>query len=264
MRFTIYEPVRQCNGTRKSYIGIRKYLVVGLPPFAQRILSFARAGLSFGSVNKTWHRWLPWIFVALVALSRWPGLFPPSFSAVYALMFCAGAFFPGRRAWWLPLGAVLLTDLALNVYWWQRGWPVWDFSVIKYQLVNYLAYGVLIWLGRRFKPQSSFSGLLGGGVLGALLFYLITNTASWLFNPFQDPEYTKNVAGWLIALIKGTGGWPQTWEFFRNTLLSGGLFTALFVAAMKLTAPAESPVEKEAGARPKESEEEAEPEEAKT
>ncbi len=80
--------------------------------------------------------------------------------------------------------------------------------MLRYQLVNYIAYAVLIWLGRRFKPQSSFPGLLGGGVLGALLFYLITNTASWLVNPFQDPEYTKNLAGWLIALIKGTGGLP--------------------------------------------------------
>jgi hypothetical protein len=179
-------------------------------------------------------------------------------------MFCAGVFFTGPRAWWLPLGTVMLSDLALNVYYWRHGWPVWNLSVLRYQLVNYAAYSVLIGLGRRFKPHSSFAGLLGGGVLGALLFYLITNTASWLFNPFQAPEYTKNVAGWLIALIKGTGGWPQTWEFFRNTLLSGGLFTALFVAAMKLTAPAESPVEKEAGVRPAEpSETEKEPEEAK-
>jgi hypothetical protein len=219
--------------------------------------------VSSAPVNEKWNRWLPFVFVVLVALSRWPGLFPPSFSAVYALMFCAGAFFTGRRAWWLPLGTVALTDLALNVYYWRHGWPVWDLSVLKYQMVNYAAYAVLIWLGRRFKPQSSFAGLLGGGVLGALLFYLITNTASWLFNPFQDPEYTKNLAGWLIALIKGTNGWPQTWEFFRNTLLSGGLFTALFVAAMKLTAPAESPVEKEAGVRPEPPENEEAPEEAK-
>ena len=203
------------------------------------------------------------IFVVAVVLSRWPGLFPPSFSAVYALMFCAGVFFGGSMAWWLPLGAVMVSDLLLNVYYWRHGWPVWDLPVLKYQLVNYAGYVVLIWLGRRFKPQSSFAGLLGGGLLGVLLFYLITNTASWLFNPFQDPEYTKNLAGWLIALIKGTGGWPQTWEFFRNTLMSGGLFTALFVAAMKLTAPAESPVEKEAGVRQDEPEAEATPEDAK-
>ena len=29
-------------------------------------------------------------------------------------------------------------------------------------------------------------------------------------------------------------GCPQTWEFFRNTMLSGGLFTGLFVGSMKL------------------------------
>jgi hypothetical protein len=215
------------------------------------------------SVNKKWHRWLPFIFVAVVALSRWPGLFPPSFSAVYALMFCAGAFFTGSMAWWLPLGTLVLSDLALNVYYQSHGWPVWSPTVLKYQLVNYAGYAVLIWLGRRFKRQSSFAGLLGGGLLGAILFYLITNTASWLFNPFQDPEYTKNLAGWLIAIVKGTSGWPQTWEFFRNTLLSGGLFTALFVAAAKLTAPAESPAEKEAGARQDRPESEEEPEETK-
>jgi len=100
-------------------------------------------------------------------------------------------------------------------------------------------------------------------VLGALLFYFITNTASWLFNPFRNPEYTKTLLGWLTALITGTKGWPQTWEFFRNTLLSGGLFTALFVGAMKLTAPAESPQDKTAGARAEEPEGEEAPEEAK-
>jgi hypothetical protein len=42
--------------------------------------------------------------------------------------------------------------------------------------------------------------------------------------------------------------------------LSGGLFTGLFAAAMKLSAPAESPAEKKAGARDEEVE--AEPEEA--
>ena len=34
-------------------------------------------------------------------------------------------------------------------------------------------------------------------------------------------------------------------EFFRNTLLSGGLFTGLFVGAMKLNEAAESAKEKE-------------------
>jgi len=208
--------------------------------------------------------WLPLAFILVFALSRIPGMLPQNFSAAYALMFCAGVYFVGRIAWWLPLTVVLLTDVALNFYWQAKGNPVWDPAILRYQLINYVAYGVLIWLGRRFKPKSSFFSLLGGGMLGALLFYLVTNTASWLFNPFHNPEYTRDLAGWLIALTKGTGGWPQTWEFFRNTLLSGGLFTGLFVGAMKLTAASESPQEKEAGAKvgaPSETEEE--PEEAK-
>jgi hypothetical protein len=92
-----------------------------------------------------------------------------------------------------------------------------------------------------------------------MLFYFITNTASWL----NDPAYGKTLAGWIQALTTGLPNYPSTWEFFRNTLLSGGLFTGLFVAAMKLTAPAESPAEKTAGVREKEPANEETPEEAK-
>lgn len=212
-------------------------------------------------VKEKWNRWLPLVFVALFAVSRIPGLLPSNFSAAYAFAFCAGAFFPKRLAWWLPLGALLATDIGLNFYYSTHGVNVWDSSDLENLIFNYVAYAVLIFLGRRFKPQASFLALLGGGILGAMLFYLITNTASWFFNPFHNPEYAKNFAGWLLALTKGTSGWPTTLEFFRNTLLSGGLFTALFVAAEKLTT-AESPAEKDAGAREPEHETEEKPEEA--
>ncbi len=194
---------------------------------------------------------LPIALMVVFALSRIPGMLPQNFSAAYAIAFCAGIYFTGGLAWWLPLVTLLVTDIGLNLYYWlYLGWKVWELPVLKYQLFNYASYVALIWLGRRFKPGSSFVSLLGGGVLGALLFYLITNTASWFFNPFGNPEYTKDLIGWITALTKGTAGWPSTWEFFIKTLLSGGLFTALFVGSMKLTA--ESPQEKEAGARSEE------------
>ncbi len=200
-------------------------------------------------VREKFNQLLPYLLLLVFALSRIPGMLPQNFSAAYALAFCAGVYLSGGRAWWLPLLTLLVTDIGLNLYYWLAlGWNVWELPVLKYQLLNYAAFVVIIWLGRRFKPQTSFLALLGGGVLGALLFYLITNTASWFFNPFGNPEYTKTFLGWLTALTKGTGGWPQTWEFFRNTLLSGGLFTGLFVAAVKLTS-AESPQEKEVAVR---------------
>jgi uncharacterized protein DUF6580 len=188
---------------------------------------------------------LPLALMVVFALSRVPGMLPQNFSAAYALCFCAGVYFSARMAWWLPLTTMLVTDIALDIYYLQLGFPVFHIPSLESQLINYVAYVGLIWLGRRFNPRASFLSLLGGGVLGAMLFYLITNTASWLFNPFGNPEYTRNLLGWLTALTKGTHGWPETWQFFRNTLLSGGLFTGLFVGAMKMLEARESAQEKE-------------------
>jgi len=217
-------------------------------------------------VKEKWNRLLPVLFVVVFAVSRIPGLMPQNFSVAYAFAFCAGVYFSKRLSWWLPLVVLLVTDISLNFYYQHKDpdQSVWDSRNLANLAFNYAAYAVLIFLGRRFKPQSSFTALLGGGILGAILFYFITNTASWFFNPFNNPEYSKNLAGWIVALTKGTGGYPSTWEFFRNTLLSGGLFTALFAGAAKLTAPAESPADKTAGARDDgKSEAEETPEEAK-
>ena len=204
-------------------------------------------------VKEKWNRWLPLVFLALFALSRWPGLFPPNFSAATALAFCAGVYFAGAPAWWLPLGTMLATDVALNVFYYHVA------PLGSYLLLNYAIYAGLIGLGRWFGRRAAFLKLLLGGLAGAVIFYLVTNTLSWL----QDPAYAKTIAGWIQALTTGRlDVHPTTWEMFRNTLGSGGLFTALFAGAAKLTAPAESPVEKTAGVR--EPETEAEPEEART
>jgi hypothetical protein len=232
--------------------------------FHFRNLFLRQTGVSSAPVKEKLNRWLPWIFVALFAVSRIPGVLPWNFSAAYAFAFCAGVYFPRKNSWWLPLLVLLATDIGLNFYYQYRNpdYHVWSAANLANLAFNYAAYATLIFLGRRFKPQSSFASLLGGGIFGAVLFYLITNTASWFFNPFHNVEYTKNLAGWILALTKGTGGFPPTWEFFRETLLSGGIITALFVAAAKLTAPAESPADKKAGARDEEAEAEEKPEEA--
>jgi len=192
-------------------------------------------------VNEKWNKWLPILLMAAFALTRWPGLLPWNFSAFYALAFCGGVFLPRKLAWWLPLTTLAITDVLLNFYHTAQGYNAWQVEI----LFNYVAAIVLIWLGTRFSPRSSLWKIISGGLLGAILFYLITNTAAWFFNPFNNPEYVKTFAGWFIALTKGTAGYPETWHFFRNTLLSGGLFTALFAGAMKLVEALEPKEEKE-------------------
>ena len=166
---------------------------------------------------------LPLVLMLVFAITRWPGLMPPSFSAAYGLTFCAGVYFSGRLVW-LPLATLLVSDVVINLFYYHTE-PFNDYMVF-----NYLSYGGIFLLGRTFGPGRSWLALLGGGLLGAILFYLITNTAAWM----QNPEYARSLVGWIQALTLGTPGWPHTWEFFRNTISSGGLFTGLFVGAMKL------------------------------
>src|SRR5262249_13652345 len=147
------------------------------------------------------------VLMIVFALTRTPGMLPQNFSAAYAIAFCAGVFFPRRLAWWVPLVTLMVTDVLLNCYYqFSLGYECFTLPVMIYMLGNYAGYTFLIWLGRKFGCKASFLSLLGGGVLGAILFYLITNTLSWLLNPFNNPEYTKNLAGWIWALTKGTGG----------------------------------------------------------
>ena len=215
--------------------------------------SLSRPGreLFYPTVKEKWTKLLPALLMLVFALSRIPGVLPQNFSAAYALAFCGGVYFTGAMAWWLPLGTLFATDVLLNVFYYHE--PVFS----GYMLVKTLSFAALIGLGRLFSPRTNWWKLLGGGLLGAVLFYFITNTASWLNNP----AYAKTLAGWIQALTTGVPNFPSTWEFFRNTLLSGGLFTSLFVGAMKATA--ESPAEKTAGARDEEPEAEEAPEEAK-
>jgi hypothetical protein len=215
-----------------------------------------RSELSFSEVKEKWNRLLPVLFVVAFAVSRIPNLLPPNFSVAYAFAFCAGVYFPGARAWWLSLGVMAATDAGLNVFYYHV--PPFGLNL----LLNYAVFAALIGLGKWFGSRAGFFKLLSGGLLGAVIFYLVTNTLSWL----QDPAYAKTIAGWIQSLTTGRlDVHPTTWEMFRNTLASGGLFTALFAGAEKLTAPAESPADKTAGAREPETEGEGgeSPEEAK-
>jgi hypothetical protein len=73
--------------------------------------------------------------------------------------------------------------------------------------------------------------LLPGSIAASLIFYVVTNSVSWIY----DPGYAKNFAGWLQALTTGLPAYSATptWMFFRNSLLSDLFFTCLFVLCMQ-------------------------------
>jgi hypothetical protein len=160
-----------------------------------------------------------------------------NFAPVSAVALCGAVYLPRRTAVALPLLMLLLSDIALNVFHYHQ--PLFTFDILP----RYAALALISILGFALRGRASLAPLLGASVIGSLIFYVITNTGSWIY----EPAYAKTGAGWLQALTSGLPGYPPTWSFYRYTLLSDLFFTALFVVCMawqgKKTSAAGLPVE---------------------
>ena len=161
----------------------------------------------------------------IFAVSRWPGMLPQNFSAAHALLFCAAFWLPGWMGWVLPLATIIVTDILLNVF-------AYDVTVLDPRLVtNWMILALFVVLAKWLARRRSYGRVLLGTLFGALLFYLVSNSVSWMVNP----AYAKTIAGWVQALTVGLPGFPPTWVFGLKSLLGTGLFTGLFAGAMKLS-----------------------------
>ena len=157
------------------------------------------------------------------AASRWPGMLPQNFSAAHALLFCAAFWLPGWMGWVLPLATIIVTDILLNLF--HYSMPV----MVPELVVNWMILALFVVLAKWLARRRSYGRVFLGTLIGALLFYLVSNTVSWLVNPV----YAKTIAGWVQALTVGLPGFPPTWLFGLKSLLGTGLFTGLFAGAMK-------------------------------
>ncbi len=154
----------------------------------------------------------------------------PNFAPIGALALCGAAFLPRRWAIALPLAAIFISDLVLNVWF---GLALLDGGM----LFRYAALGMVAWLGWSLRDRRSFATLLPASVAGSLLFYVLSNTSAWL----MLPAYSKTLAGWVQANWLGLPGFPPAYLFLRNTLVSDLLFTSVFLLCMAWSARAQRP-----------------------
>lgn len=157
--------------------------------------------------------------LAIISGSTWLSNFAP----LAAIALCGAVYFPGKLKFTVPLVALLLSDIVLNMHY---GVPLFVPEIV----CRYFALALVGWLGLVMVNRPSWKTLLPASLAGSTLFYVITNVFSWL----SDPGYVKNLAGLIQAL---TVGLPQysatpTWMFFRNSIVSDLLFTGLFVLCM--------------------------------
>lgn len=143
-----------------------------------------------------------------------------NFAPFAAIALCGAVYFPKHYKFSVPLVAIFVSDLILNLHY---GAALLDPLIF----CRYGAFVLIGFLGLVLQNRASLKTLIPASIGASAIFYFITNAFSWL----TDPGYTRNFAGLIQAL---TVGLPQysatpTWMFFRNSLLSDLFFTAVFV-----------------------------------
>lgn len=166
---------------------------------------------------------LPFIvFLVVLGAARILGsLFPENLANLqpFGALFFAGMALFGWRGVVLPAAAWLLTYPVTNL--------LQGHSVGAEFLSPVLGFAVMVGMACLFR-RASAGKIFVGSLLSALVFYLVTNTLSWAFDPFYAP---KSLATLAQAMWTGVPGYPPSWMFFRNALVSQALFTGLFLLA---------------------------------
>jgi hypothetical protein len=147
-----------------------------------------------------------------------------NFAPLAAVALCGAVYLPRRVAAVLPMVMLFLSDVVLNLFHYHE--PIFTFDILP----RYVALALITLLGFALRGRASVLRLLGTSVAGSIVFFVITNTGSW----FYQPLYPKTFAGWLQAMTTGLPAYPSTWWFYRYTLLSDVFFTLVFAACMSI------------------------------
>ena len=141
-----------------------------------------------------------------------------------AVTLCGAVYLPRRLAFPLPLAMLFLSDAILNHFHYHQ--PVMTMEILP----RYLALAIIAAFGFSLRGHARLGTLLAASCVGSLIFYVVSNTGSWLY----EPGYAKTFAGWLQALTIGIPGYPPTWWFYRHTLFGDLFFTLLFAGCLTL------------------------------
>lgn len=160
----------------------------------------------------------PVVLAALIFVAALSRLLPhpPNFSPVEAIALFGGAYF-ASRAWALavPIVAMLASDLVLGAMI-GGGYATYLGGISFWTVYACIALSTVLGFGLRGK--ASAPRVLGYGLAGSVLFFLVTNFGAWLGSP---AFYPQNAAGLAAAYVAGI-------PFFKWTVV-GTLAYAAFL-----------------------------------
>jgi hypothetical protein len=136
------------------------------------------------------------LLIVIAALSR-VILYPHNFSPIIGMAIFAGAVIKDKRlAFALPLLAMFLSDVLFEAFNIAPGFWGWG------QLVGYGILALITVIAFSMKKINVFS-VAGYSIGSSLLFFLLSNSAFFIFdNPIYH-TYTQDLSGYIATLAGG-------------------------------------------------------------
>lgn len=152
-------------------------------------------------------------------------VYPWNFSPFYAICLFGAAYMVRRRdVFLLMLGAWLVGDVGIGLV---TGNP--EFAFYRQQAAVYAGYALLICTGFLLRSNRSWPAVAGTGLLGAVVFYVVSNFGVWaLGNGTLYPHTLSGLGECYVAAI----------PYFRHTLISMAIFLPLLFNRFSLTVSA--------------------------
>lgn len=143
---------------------------------------------------------------------------------VAALGIFSGSILQRKWSFMLPLGAMLLSDIALALF-----TPTPGFYGIS-QWVNYGALALVTALGMGLQKRSTMN-VLGYTLSGSLLFFVLSNFGTWL-GGFYGYSYQGLIQCYTMAIPFYKS--ELSTQFFMNSVSNDLLFSVLAFTAYNL------------------------------
>ncbi len=144
----------------------------------------------------------------------------PNFTPIAAMALFGGAYL-GRKylAFIIPFAAMFLSDLILGLH--KDMWAV------------YLAFGVTVFIGTLIRSNIKITNVLAASVASSVIFFLLTNFASWLVSPFYPQTFAGLVQCYVAGLAFFNNG-SLGISFFLNEIAGALFYNGLFFGVYML------------------------------
>ena len=142
---------------------------------------------------------------------------PPNVTPIAAMALFGGAYLTkGKFAYWLPLAAMLLSDVVL-------GYTTYGASLLRSQPVVYACILATAAMGRLIRDKRSPLQVGGLTLASSVMFYVVTNFAVWISGSLYPRSWAGLAACYTAAI-----------PFFRNSLLGDAGFAVVLFGGFAL------------------------------